>query len=106
MTASEVIDAAGADGVSLSLSSNGKIKVFGAQKDVNEWRPLIRENKSDIIMALRSAANETGVILAWLAHIGETDEAIISEVLSRCRHDADAREYFIGRAAERGKLDD
>jgi hypothetical protein len=36
---------------------------------------------------------------AWLAQIGESDEAIVGEVLAQCRHDEDARQYFTGRAA-------
>ncbi|MEF8730286.1 MAG: hypothetical protein V5B34_19120 [Accumulibacter sp.] len=40
---------------------------------------------------------ETAVV-AWLAQIGESDEAIVGEVLAQCRHDADARQYFLGRA--------
>lgn len=45
-------------------------------------------------------AEEETAIRAWLAHIGETDPAIIAEVLDQCRTDADARYYFIRRAEE------
>lgn len=45
-------------------------------------------------------ANEEAAIRAWLAHIEETDPAIIADVLDKCRTDADAREYFIRRAEE------
>lgn len=38
-------------------------------------------------------------ILAWLAAIEETDQATIAEVIERCKRDADARDYFTGRAA-------
>ncbi|HNM80805.1 MAG TPA: hypothetical protein PKL28_07110, partial [Rhodocyclaceae bacterium] len=44
-------------------------------------------------------ASETASIRAWLAHIGETDAGTIADVLQRCRNDAEARSYFIGRAA-------
>ncbi|MER2539477.1 MAG: hypothetical protein ABTQ26_09570, partial [Azonexus sp.] len=34
----------------------------------------------------------------WLGLIEETDPATIAEVMRQCQRDADAREYFIGRA--------
>lgn len=37
-------------------------------------------------------------IRAWLAQIGETDEATIDEVLTRGRNDSAARAYYLGRA--------
>lgn len=43
---------------------------------------------------------EQAEILAWLSRIGERDEAIVAGVLDQCRRDADARDYFLGRAAE------
>lgn len=47
---------------------------------------------------LLSAKEETP-IRAWLALIKETDPATIAEVIGQCQRDADARDYFIGRAA-------
>jgi hypothetical protein len=44
-------------------------------------------------------ADEETVIRAWLALIEETDPATIAEVMSQCQRDADARDYFTGRAA-------
>jgi hypothetical protein len=43
--------------------------------------------------------DEEAAIRAWLALIEETDPAIIAEAIDRCRLDADARDYFTGRAA-------
>lgn len=45
------------------------------------------------------AGNQEAAVSAWLAQIGETDPATIAEVLTACRRDADARDYFTGRAA-------
>ena len=45
------------------------------------------------------AAEEETAIRAWLALIKETDAATIAEVFGRCQRDADARDYFVGRAA-------
>ena len=39
------------------------------------------------------------MIRAWLALIEETDPATIAEVMGQCQRDADARDYFTGRAA-------
>lgn len=44
-------------------------------------------------------AKEERAIRAWLALIEETDPATITEVISKCQRDADARDHFIGRTA-------
>lgn len=44
-------------------------------------------------------ADEETAIRAWLALIEETDPATIAEVIGQCQRDADARDYFTGRAA-------
>jgi hypothetical protein len=44
-------------------------------------------------------AEEEAAIRAWLKLIEETDPATITEVFGRCQRDADARDYFAGRAA-------
>lgn len=46
------------------------------------------------------AGEEETAIRAWLASIGEADPTTIAEVIGRCRIDAGARDYLIGRAAE------
>jgi hypothetical protein len=45
-------------------------------------------------------ASEEQSIREWLAAIGETDSAIIDETLEKCRQDADARAYFVGRVKQ------
>lgn len=44
-------------------------------------------------------ASEETAIRAWLALIEETDPATIAGVIGQCQRDADARDYFTGRAA-------
>jgi hypothetical protein len=44
-------------------------------------------------------ASEEAAIRAWLALIEENDPATIAEVIGQCQRDADARDYFTGRAA-------
>jgi len=46
-----------------------------------------------------TTASEETAIRAWLALIEETDPATIAEVIGQCQRDADARDYFTGRAA-------
>ena len=43
---------------------------------------------------------ERAAVLCWLAHIGESSQTTIAEVLARCEQDIVARSYFVGRAAE------
>lgn len=44
--------------------------------------------------------DEESNIRAWLAHIDETDPAIIAEVVEKCRNDREARRYFLERSEE------
>ena len=41
---------------------------------------------------------EERAVRAWLARIEESDPAIIVNVLTVCREDADARGYYLRRA--------
>ena len=43
-------------------------------------------------------AGEERALRAWLAHIEETDEAIIAHALNQCRADSAVRGYFLRRA--------
>lgn len=65
--------------------------------------PPAKVSAGDTVTAFRwwlLATKEETAIRAWLAHIGETDPACIAEVIEQCQRDAEAREYFIGRATE------
>jgi hypothetical protein len=44
------------------------------------------------------SGDQEAAIRVWLAQVDETDEAIIAAVLALCRHDGDARAYYLGRA--------
>ncbi len=46
------------------------------------------------------SAGEESRVLAWLAHIGESDPEGIAVVLEQCRSDLEARRYFLQRAEE------
>ena len=108
MTAATIIRKAQFDGVNLILSPAGTIKATGDGESVKRWQAAIREHKAAIIDVLKVGAGDTReplnaaqetAIRARLAAIGETDPAIIAEVIQRCRQDVDARAYFTGRAA-------
>lgn len=45
-------------------------------------------------------ADQEAVIRSWLSQIDETEEAVITHVLNRCRQDPDARDYFIRLASD------
>jgi hypothetical protein len=108
MTPAAIIEAVQAEGVSLTLSTAGTIKATGDGAVVSRWLPTIREHKAGILAALRVGADTTvtlplsaadeRAIRAWLAIIGETDQAIIADTIARCRNDVEARNYFTGRA--------
>ncbi len=52
------------------------------------------------------AGDQEAAVLAWLAQIGETDQAIVAEVLTACRYDCDARAYYLGRAGADPQIGD
>jgi hypothetical protein len=39
-------------------------------------------------------------VLAWLKRIGETDQAVIDEVIEACKTDPSARAYYLMRSKE------
>ena len=43
---------------------------------------------------------QEAMVVGWLTQVGEFDEAIVGDVLAQCRHDEDARQYFLGLAGE------
>lgn len=56
--------------------------------------PTIRQPSAPL------TSSEEAAIRAWLALIEEADPETIVEVIGHCQRDADARDYFTGRAAE------
>ncbi|WON72880.1 hypothetical protein [Nitrosospira sp. Is2] len=58
------------------------------------FKPLLREPNAPL------SQEEETTILDWLERINETDEVIISAALHQCQTDQDARDFFIGLAAQ------
>ena len=102
MTPAAILQKSAADGVLLKLSAEGALKATGNRQQVDKWAPIIREYKPEIIKTLSEAmtADEENLILRWLMKIEETDPVIIDFVLTKCRMDTDALDYFLGRARE------
>lgn len=57
------------------------------------FTPTIRQPSTPM------TAEEETAVRAWLALVEETDPATITEVLSQCQRDGEARDYFTGRFA-------
>jgi hypothetical protein len=53
MSPKEIIDQSTAEGLSLAVSHDGNIKVVGDQNIIDEWLPLIRDHKRNIVVLLR-----------------------------------------------------
>jgi hypothetical protein len=155
MTPLEIIRQASSEGLILSVSETGGIKLEGNRQAAEKWKPVIREHKAALIAALRDAGKawrwrvvfadrdpvivsfspeashsevleqypdavaaepvpdtpaDTGkpdsmtpeqeaAIRGWMARIGERDARTIDGIVDACRSDANARAYFLHRAA-------
>lgn len=54
MSAVEIIESAVLDGVRLALTTEGRLHYSGDADVIAQWLPVIRENKSDIVIELHS----------------------------------------------------
>lgn len=52
------------------------------------------------LSALKNIGTDRAKVLAFLAHIGETDQTIIDDVIHHCKTDLEARKYFVSRHDE------
>lgn len=52
------------------------------------------------LSALKNIGTDRAKVMAWLAHIGETDQIIIDDVIHHCKTDPEARKYFVARHDE------
>lgn len=59
MTVDEIINSALSDGITLSISKVGKLKIEGGEQPIKKWLPAIRENKTAILAALSHQPGRT-----------------------------------------------
>ena len=58
MTAASIIHEALADGIALTLSPAGTIRVKGSSSVVSHWAPLIRQHKDELIAIMQAAGDD------------------------------------------------
>ncbi|WP_374683098.1 hypothetical protein [Accumulibacter sp.] len=93
------------DSLEVSVSpAASHAEVLASYPDALAAEPFV----ADIEEGAPITCEQEAAIVGWLAEIGETDHRITTDVLTRCRHDSDARAYYRGRArgAVGGDLDD
>ncbi|CAG0994315.1 hypothetical protein MTYP_02454 [Methylophilaceae bacterium] len=79
MTPAIIIREAKADGVGLSLSSAGTIKVIGDGAAVNRWLAVIRKRKAEIIEALKVGAGEPATdSRGWPIYYAARDPVVVA----------------------------
>ena len=82
------------EGVMIHLNPQGGLSIKGNSGAVSRWAAVLKIRKPELVAYLIGES----AVMGWLSSIGETDPAIVSEVLKRCRHDPDALQYFLRRA--------
>ena len=93
-TALLVLLAANTDGPSPSNST------AAVSLPATETNPSATGSPLQTSMPMPGRLRELTLIRTWLASIGETNEAIVEEVLTRCERHPDALRYFLGRSGE------
>ncbi len=61
MKASQIIQCLTTDGLTLSVSGDGNLKILGDQDKIDNWIETIRENKSAILAELKPEARKYSV---------------------------------------------
>ena len=97
MTPAEMVKALAAEGVTVSLTTQGGISLKGDTGAVGRWSAVLKSRKSDLVSYLTAQK----AILDWLHRIEEGDPKIIAEVLRRCNASDEALTYFLYRATHR-----
>lgn len=65
MTPNEIVVAALAEGVVVTLSNEGNIKVRGEQVTVDKWRSILVEHKDEIVRHLTAGTDPAPTLPAW-----------------------------------------
>ena len=96
MNPAEMIKVSAAEGVMISLTPQGGISLKGDSETVSRWAAVLKTRKPELIACLIGES----AVMGWLSSIGETDPAMVAEVINRCRQDPDALQYFLMRSKE------
>jgi hypothetical protein len=77
---------------------DGWIEISPADRLTQNQRDFLKSHKAEIISELQaeqiSRTHAEQIARAYLTAIGETDQAIIEEVMRQCRHSAEALAYY------------
>lgn len=98
MTLSELIKKGGLAKIATMTPATIATQETGKVTSVAEVATVAVAVKPEPLLEL--PPDEENRILAWLAHIEETDPSIITEVINKCRDDSDARQFFMQRSEE------
>lgn len=97
-------------GFELWLKDNGNIGIRPFDALTPQQLEFLKVHKTEIVeaLAVKPATNDPAqlnpkhkaAIVRWLAHIGETDQAMIDDILDYCASNPEALAYYLGRAEE------
>jgi beta-phosphoglucomutase-like phosphatase (HAD superfamily) len=92
-------------GFDVSLTEAGGLAIVPASQLTQSWREFLKSHKAEIIDDLKTepmtvSAQDKQKILAWFAHIGETDQIDIAQTLELCGADPDALAYYLKRSED------
>jgi hypothetical protein len=94
LTPAEMLRVSADEGVLIHLTHQGGLSIKGNSGAVRRWSAVLKTRKPELVAYLIGEVE----VMGWLSSIGETDPAVVSEVLNRCRQDPDALQYFLRRA--------
>ncbi len=94
MTPAELLRRSANEGVVIHLTPQGGLSIKGGSEKVSRWAAVLKTRKPELVDYLIGES----AVMGWLSSIGETDPAMVFEVLNRCRQDHDALQYFLMRA--------
>lgn len=82
MNPADIINYAAADGVTLTICSDGNMKATGDQDIIGEWLPLIRQHKSEIVELLKQGARHKRVLQMLKDELGKKYAVIVDDATS------------------------
>lgn len=86
MSTAEIIEGAFNDGVTLTMTSQGTVKVRGNGPALNKWAPVLKQHKPDIVAALQEFEN----LLARVGPLFQTPKHEYDEIRIAAMRDLDS----------------